>query len=201
LSKTIKQLADELGVSKTAIRKRFSDEFKAHYVETSDDGSLLVTDDGCKLIVESLRKPVQTPQTSVVETTANPSLRFAPDTQQDTMGLLTSQLAAKDEQIRAQQQQLITKDEQIKMMQAQLSAKDDQIRSLTEQTTMLTNALASAQEAQTRLTESLAAEQALHAGTIQKQLTMQQPEDEKPHGLFGRLFGRKKKARGKQESE
>ena len=54
----------------------------------------------------------------------------------------------------------------------------------------LTNALASAQEAQTRLTESLAAEQALHAGTIQKQLTMQ---DEKPKGFFGRLFGKKKK--------
>lgn len=99
------------------------------------------------------------------------------------------------------QGQLASKDEQIKTIQAQLSAKDDQIRSLTEQTTVLTNALASAQEAQTRLTESLAAEQALHAGTIQKQLTMQQPEDEKPHGLFSRLFGRKKKAREEQESE
>ncbi len=35
--KTVKQLAEELGVSKTAIRKRFSDDFKAKYVETSAD--------------------------------------------------------------------------------------------------------------------------------------------------------------------
>lgn len=54
----------------------------------------------------------------------------------------------------------------------------------------LTNALASAQEAQTRLTESLAAAQALHAGTIQKQLAVQ---GEKPKGFFGWLFGKKKK--------
>lgn len=65
-----------------------------------------------------------------------------------------------------------------------------QIESQQKTIDSLTNALASAQEAQTRLTESLAAEQALHAGTIQKQLTMQ---DEKPVGFWGRLFGKKKK--------
>lgn len=80
--------------------------------------------------------------------------------------------------------------EQLKEKDKQLAEKDKQLEALNQQLAALTNALASAQEAQTRLTESLAAEQALHAGTIQKQLTMQ---DEKPKGFFGRLFGKKKK--------
>lgn len=75
------------------------------------------------------------------------------------------------------------KDKQIESLNQQITAKDEQLAALT-------NALASAQEAQTRLTESLAAEQALHAGTIQKQLTM---KDEKSGGFWGRLFGKKKK--------
>lgn len=86
--------------------------------------------------------------------------------------------------------------EQLAEKDRQLAAKDDQIKSLTDQAMALTNALASAQEAQTRLTESLAAEQALHAGTIRKQLTMQPQNDEKPRGLFSKLFGRKKKDAG-----
>ena len=80
--------------------------------------------------------------------------------------------------------------EQLKEKDKQLAEKDKQLEALNQQLVTLTNALASAQEAQTRLTESLAAEQALHAGTIQKQLTM---KDEKSGGFFGRLFGRKKK--------
>ena len=60
MSKTIKQLADEFGVSKTAIRKRFTDEFKEKYVQTTSEGSLQVSDDGCKLIAESFRKHTET---------------------------------------------------------------------------------------------------------------------------------------------
>ena len=83
--------------------------------------------------------------------------------------------------------------EQLKEKDKQLAEKDKQLEALNQQLATLTNALASAQEAQTRLTESLAAEQALHAGTMQKQLAMQ---DEKPVGFFGRLFRKKKKENG-----
>ena len=83
--------------------------------------------------------------------------------------------------------------EQLKEKDKQLAEKDKQLEALNQQLATLTNALASAQEAQTRLTESLAAAQALHAGTIQKQLTMQ---DEKPVGFFGKLFRKKKKENG-----
>ena len=106
MSMTVKQLADKLNVSKTAIRKRFTDEFKAQYVETNPDGSLQVTDVGCKLIEESLQKQPQTPQTKIAETGENQSLQVVVDTQKETIGLLKGQLAAKDEQIRAQQEQI-----------------------------------------------------------------------------------------------
>ena len=35
MSKTIKELADEFGVSKTAIRKKLTEEFRSKWVETS----------------------------------------------------------------------------------------------------------------------------------------------------------------------
>ena len=82
--------------------------------------------------------------------------------------------------------------EQLAILNTQLMIKDDQIRLLQEQIGQLTNAMEN-------LTTALNAEQALHAGTIQKQLTehsvMDQPSDvEQPkqkQGLFSRLFGRK----------
>ena len=82
--------------------------------------------------------------------------------------------------------------EQLAILNTQLMIKDDQIRLLQEQIGQLTAAMEN-------LTTALSAEQALHAGTIQKQLAehsvMDQPSDEEQpkqrQGLFSRLFGRK----------
>lgn len=196
MSKTIKQLAEELGVSKTAIRKRFSADFKSRYVETSADGSFHLSDEGCKLIAESLRKSPQTAQTPGVETTANQSLRVSPDIQQGTMGILTDQLAAKDEQIRAQQQQLITKDEQIKMMQSQLSAKDEQITQLTAALQQQTSALEST-------TAALTAAQALHAADKRSLMLLEDKENERKLSFWERRAAKKaaKNARKDQAPE
>lgn len=193
MGKTIKQLADDLGVSKTAIRKRFSDEFKAEYVETSADGSLHVTDAGCKLIAESLRKPPQSPQTSEVETAANQSLRFSPDFQSDTMGILTGQLAAKDEQIRAQQQQLVTKDEQIRLMQVQLSAKDEQISQLTAALQQQTSALEST-------TAALTAAQALHAADKRTLMLLEDKKQEQKMSFWERRAAKKAEKKKKENT-
>ena len=81
---------------------------------------------------------------------------------------------------------------QNEILREQLVIKDNQIRLLQEQIGQLTNAMEN-------LTTALNAEQALHAGTIQRQLSehsvMDQPSDvEQPkqkQGLFSRLFGRK----------
>ena len=93
------------------------------------------------------------------------------------LSILDRQLAVKDNQIQMLQ-------EQIKLLQQQLIAKDNQIGQITA--------------AMENLTTALSAEQALHAGTIQKQLAdhsaKEEPETEPPkqkQGLFSRLFGRK----------
>ena len=82
--------------------------------------------------------------------------------------------------------------EQLEVLNNQLAIKDNQIHLLQEQIGQLTNAME-------HLTTALNAEQALHAGTIQKQLTehstmdklsdVEQPKQKQ--GLFSRLFGRK----------
>jgi predicted transcriptional regulator len=113
MSKTIKQIADELGVSKTAIRKRFTDEFKSKYVQTNPDGSLQVTDEGCKLIEKSLRKSVETPQTKFAENSENQGFHELVAAQKETITLLKEELSEKNEQIRTLQAQLTAKDEQI----------------------------------------------------------------------------------------
>lgn len=118
---TVKQLADSLGVSKTAIRKRFTDEFRTNYVQTTEKGILVIDDNGCKLIAETL----QTTAKQIPETVETNSERFAetlqttanqiPETVQTTITtlqqhntLLSEQLAIKDKQIAAQQEQIKT---------------------------------------------------------------------------------------------
>lgn len=70
-SMTIKELADKLGVSKTAIRKRFDEDFRQNYIQVSDDGIITISSTGCELIAESFRKPAETPRNQFPETDKN----------------------------------------------------------------------------------------------------------------------------------
>jgi DeoR/GlpR family transcriptional regulator of sugar metabolism len=85
--------------------------------------------------------------------------------------------------------------EQLSILNEQLSIKDHQIQILQEQISQLTTAMES-------MATALTAAQALHAGTIQKQLTQQNstieeadPEEseqqKKKKGFFSRIFGSK----------
>lgn len=63
MNKTIKQLADELHVSKTAVRKYMDEEFRSKHTETDRNGVIVITPEGCKLIaeiIENNRKPIAT---------------------------------------------------------------------------------------------------------------------------------------------
>lgn len=100
------------------------------------------------------------------------------------LSILDRQLTVKDNQIQILQDQLISKDNQI-------AEKDRQIKLLQEQITQLTNAMEN-------LTTALTAEQALHAGTIQKQLAehsvIEESEPEQPKqkkSIFSRFFSKK----------
>lgn len=186
MSMTVKQLADSLGVTKTAIRKRFTDEFRANHLQTLENGVLVIDDDGCKLIAETLQSPtnyipesMKTPSESVAETTTTAETALL-ETLQTTIEMMQQQLAAKD---------------------AQIAAKDEQLSMLGKSLQDTTAALSAAQDALQSTTAALTAAQALHAGTIQQQLTDrsgssgEHSEDatveEPKRNFWQRLFGKK----------
>lgn len=142
MSKTVKQLADELNVSKTAIRKRLTPEFKAQYVETDDAGSLQVSAEGCKLISESFRKvtenqrkQAETDRKPLPETTENQSLQAILDAHRETVAALQAQIDS------------LTADKEL--------LNEELIKERTH-----------ARELADKLAEITAREQGLHAGTL-----------------------------------
>ena len=85
------------------------------------------------------------------------------------------------EQISSQQKQIDTLTEQLKKKDEQLTEKDKQIE-------QLTSTLLLSQQTQQDLTAALTTAQALHAGTIQKQLPF---KEDKPAGFFRNFFKKK----------
>ena len=205
---TIKQLADELGVSKTTISKAvlvlgFNE--KLHKVGNrymlSEMQILQIKSKISQFSPNDEREKPQTsptlqadekkkPQTSpTLQTDEEKKTQISPTLQTDEekmqISLLKQQNAILQQQLSVLSKQLSVKDEQMKLLQEQLVAKDEQIGQITA--------------AMESMATALAAEQALHAGTIQKQLTehslMDQPSDEeqskRKQGIFSKLFGKK----------
>lgn len=110
---TIKQLAEQLGVSKTAVRKHLTDDFRENYVETTANGTITISSEGCKLIAETMERSA-----NLSKTTANEFAETTENTANITIPLVVWN---------ALQAQLEEKDRQ-------LAAKDEQIRNLTETT-------------------------------------------------------------------
>jgi len=121
MPKTIKELANEFGVSKQAIRKKLDANFRANYVQTvTRNGvqTLVVVNSGYLLLKQHFsggnnQKPRKETFTS---NTGNMSI--------DTIELLNQQLEIKDNQIKE-------KDEQIKSMQ-QLLDQSQQLQLIAE---------------------------------------------------------------------
>ena len=88
---TIKELAEKLCVSKTAIRKRLDDDFRQKYIETSADGIIMISPEGCNLIAETFRKPAETYANQFPETTEN--------TVSTLIEMLQTELKVKNQQI------------------------------------------------------------------------------------------------------
>ena len=97
--KTIKQLADELGVSKTAIRNYMNADFRAKYTAKDSKGVITIDDEGCKLIAETLAKSVETDHKPFAET--------------ENITIPRSVLTMLEEQIKQKDTQLAEKDKQI----------------------------------------------------------------------------------------
>ena len=191
---TIKQLADELGVSKTTINRAviklgwkdkiykvgnryiFSEtqifQIKKEILEGNEEQSEQM---------QWLEQPQQSEQSQQSEQPKQENTIW-----REQILILNKQLTIKDEQIRLLQEQLISQSKHIQLLQEQLLAKDNQIGQITV--------------AMENMTTALTAAQALHAGTIQKQLTeysvmdqsSEEPEQQKQkQSFFSKLFGKK----------
>lgn len=100
MSMTIKELADLLGVSKTAVRNHMNEEFRRKHTESNRNGSITIDSDGCKLIAESIGKKweeVQTAAKNFPESSANPENMTIPravwDFMEDRIKHLEAELA------------------------------------------------------------------------------------------------------------
>lgn len=104
--KTIRELAEELGLSKTAIRNYMDEEFRAKYTEKNRKGVITISPDGCKLIAELSGKQCKEAESSAnyfAQTTANPENVTIP---RSVLDMLEDQLRQKDEQLRMKDQQI-----------------------------------------------------------------------------------------------
>jgi len=144
MDKTIKQIADELKLSKQAIRKRIN-QLPPTEVSTNANGTIFVSEAGVSKIKTSVNQ---------VGTNLPPTVGTQVDTLVDT---LKNQLEVKDKQISEQQQTI------------------KELTSTVE-----------------KLSDSLRDSQALHAGTMQKQLTAAHTDPDTEKNFFKRIFTRRK---------
>ena len=163
--KTIRQIADEIGVSKQAVYKRYKGKLHtvcAPYAHTVQ-GVLYLSEQAETLIKQDF---LQNDRSNGAHTER--SIGGVPEQSQDAGVVAVLQAT-------------------IDTLQGQLEVKDRQIEQQAQTITRLTDALAAAQQ-------TAAAAQALHAGTIQQVLAcedgveQQGKEPEKKRGWFRKWF-------------
>ena len=175
--KTIRQIADEIGVSKQAVFKKIKREPLSTSLQgltATVDGRLMVEVDGEKLIKQAFSE--------ISLSTTDNQLTGTVD------GLVDAPSTKNEEKTVAVDGVISVLQATIDTLQGQLEVKDRQIEQQAQTITRLTDALAAAQQ-------TVAAAQALHAGTIQQQLItgetgadQQGQEPEQKRGWFSKLF-------------
>ena len=193
---TIKQLANELGVSKTTIGKVVSGlgfNGKLHKVGNrymlSETQISQIKSQISQFSQNDERAKSQRTQTSQADEEVKSQRTQTSQTDEKEkiqIPLLEKQNAILQEQLSILNKQLSVKDEQIKLLQEQLIAKDVQIGQITI--------------AMESMATALTAAQALHAGTIKKQLTDHseiadstsdyQEQPKQKQSFFSRLFSK-----------
>ena len=177
--KTIRQIADEIGVSKQAVFKKIKREPLSTSLQgltATVDGRLMVEVDGERLIKQAFSE--NSPLTT------DNQLTGAVDGLVDGASTKNAgKTVSVDGVISVLQATIDT-------LQEQLAVKDQQIEQQAQTITRLTDTLAAAQQ-------TAAAAQALHAGTIQQQFLtreagadQQGQEQEEKRGWFSKLFGK-----------
>jgi AcrR family transcriptional regulator len=166
--KTIRQIADEIGVSKQAVYKRYKGKLHtvcAPYTHT-EQGVLYLSEQAETLIKQDFLKDDRSNGAHTER-----SIGAVPEQSQEAGVVAVLQAT-------------------IDTLQGQLEVKDRQIEELNARLAEVSAALLAAQQ-------TAAAAQALHAGTIQQQLLtgeagadQQGQEPEQKRGWFSKLFGK-----------
>ena len=188
---TIKQLADQLGVSKTTISKAISALGLSNRLNRSGNKYIISEDQTEQIKMQIANSRPQTANDK--SQTASDKSQTASDKSQIASD--KSQTASDKSQLENQIALIELLQKQLALLNEQLSIKDGQIKAYQEQIRILTDSLHDA-------TVALTAEQALHAGTIQRQLTEQinskeeaaldhQEQPNHKQSIFSKLFGRK----------
>ena len=173
--KTIRQIADEIGVSKQAVFKKIKREPLSTSLQgltATVDGRLMVEVDGEKLIKQAFSE--------IAPSTTTNRLTGAVD------GLVDAPSTKNEEKMAEVDGVISVLKATIDTLQGQLEVKDRQIEQQAQTIIRLTDTLAAAQQ-------TAAAAQALHAGTIQQQLLtgeagVDKQEPEQKRGWFSKLF-------------
>ncbi len=195
--KTIRQIADEIGVSKQAVYKRFKGKLYtvcAPYAHT-ERGVLYMSEQGEALIKQDFFQDSRSNGAVLEQQVEAPIERdFLQGSRSNGAHTCTHtehSIGAALEQ--GQENGLVAiLQATIDTLQGQLEVKDRQIEQQAQTITSLSDALAAAQQ-------TAAAAQALHAGTIQQQILSGEAEADQKHpgppesgqkrGWLGRLFG------------
>ena len=167
--KTIRQIADEIGVSKTAVNKQIAN-LGLRSGLRKNGNQFAIDEHQEALIKEAFSEKSQTEIENQTQTKTQTEIENQTQTKTQTENHEVSDLVC-------------VLQATIDTLQGQLEVKDRQIEKLTE-------ALVAAQQ-------TAAAAQALHAGTIQQQLLtgeagadQQGQEPEQKRGWFSKLFGK-----------
>lgn len=176
--KTIRQIADEIGVSKQAVFKKIKREPLSTCLQgltATVDGRLMVEVDGEKLIKQAFSE--------TAPSTTDNQLTGAVD------GLVDGASTKNEEKTVAVDGVVSVLQATIDTLQGQLEVKDRQIEELNARLAEVSAALLAAQQ-------TAAAAQALHAGTLQQHLLnggagadQQGQEPEQKRSWFSKLFG------------
>ncbi len=194
MSKTIKQIADEIGVSKQAVQKRISREplytSIQPYISTVG-GTKYIEVVGVNLIVQAFknteRQPVVDNQPKVVDNDIYTAFQPILDTLRLELDILNNQLSAKDKQMEV-------KDKQIEDLSSQLVVKDKLIEDLN-------NRLFEAHQ----LTNNAQSLHVIDKGNEYSQQLIQETPDKtkteqsKKIGFWSKIFGNKDDIKGEQE--
>ena len=197
MNRTIKDAAEFMGVSKTAIRKYMTPEFREQYTEVDSSGRIIISQNGFKILMEIIGKNANKfPQSPVhyAQTNAN---QFPQNTENQTQTtesqpktsansehldeivqnrlyeMLEKELQAKNEQIAAQQAEIVN-------LQAELSAERQHSREQAEKLAVLAD-----QSQQLQLAQ-MAPLQLDQGGTSS---SGEEPEGKEKRSIWRRIFG------------